>query len=180
MDIDELASRVEELTGLNARASRNVAITLGEGDHTSKAIVEHAAELGYEVKPGAAVPDATPAPTHDAEVTMDPAKVLDEVYMVMPRVLCANMPKIGKAPEAAHEHGFSDLIAELPDDVQALLVKLDVYEGQATFWLRDEANEIDRPIGPIDLKRFDTGEALNAAFQTLMRRLEKVITADFN
>lgn len=179
MDLDDLIARIVELTGLNEKAARVIASTLGEGEHTSASIVAQAGELGYEL-PEDKQP-AVPAgqQTHDAHVTMDPAVVLDEVYMVMPRVLCANMPRIGKAPNEAYEH-FADVIAELPEEVKALLVKLDLYEGKATFWLRDEANDVDRPIGPIDLRGLESVEAIEDAFLTLMKRLPKVISADFN
>jgi hypothetical protein len=57
-------------------------------------------------------------------------------------------------------------------------VKIDVFEGAATFWLRDEANDVDRPIGPIDLNRWisedDTPEQamerIEEAFRTLLTR----------
>lgn len=181
MDLDDLIVRITELTGLNEKAARVIASALGtEQEHTSKAIVEMASELGYEL-----ADDKQPAipagqQTHAAHVSMDPAVVLDEVYQVMPRVLCANMPTIGKAPNEAYEHGFAELIEQLPEDVRAMLVKLDLYEGKATFWLRDEANDVDRPIGPIDLHGLESAEAIEDAFRTLIGRLHKVITADFN
>jgi hypothetical protein len=178
-DLDALIARIVELTGLNDRAAQVIASALGDGEHTSGAIVAKATEMGYEL-PDEKKPKVAPGQqTHDAHVTMDPARVLDEVYMVMPRVLCANMPTIGKAPNEAYEH-FSELIEQLPDEVRALLVKLDLYEGKATFWLRDEANDVDRPIGPIDLRGLESAEAIEDAFLTLMGRLNKVISADFN
>lgn len=180
MDLDDLIVRITELTGLNARAAQMIASALGEGDHTSKAIVDMAAEMGYELPDDKRATVPAGQQTHAAHVTMDPAVVLDEVYAVMPRVLCANMPTIGRAPNEAYEHGFGELIEQLPEEVRALLVKLDLYEGKATFWLRDEANDVDRPIGPIDLHGLESAEAIEDAFRTLMGRLDKVIAADFN
>lgn len=186
---DELRARIEALTGLNSRAAGAVAASLLAGMHESDDsvlsagdIVREAEQLGYEIKrPEGADPAPEPAePKPAAEVSMNPAEVLSEVYMVMPRVLCTHMPKLGKAPNEAHELGFSELIEQLPEDVQAMLVKIDLYEGQATFWLRDEANEIDRPIGPIDITRYEDGTALQDAFDVLMRRLPLVLAADFN
>jgi len=113
------------------------------------------------------------------EMTMNPAEVLTEVYMVMPRVLCSKMPKMGRAPAEAQEH-FADVLAELPDDIKALLVKIDMLEGQATFWIRDEANDVDRPIGPIDITRYGSERALEEAFNVLLQRMNKILAADFN
>lgn len=180
MDLDDLIARIVELTGLNEKAARVIASTLGEGEHTSRAIVDTASELGYELAEDKQPTVPAGQQTHAAHVTMDAAKVLDEVYMVMPRVLCEHMPRIGKAPDAAYEHGFGELIEQLPEHIRAALVKLDLYEGKATFWLRDEANNVDRPIGPIDLHGLESAEAIADAFNTLIGRLDKVIAADFN
>lgn len=179
----ELIERVMALTKLSVRDAMTVAGALeaeNEDVETIRpaAIVAKSRELGFEVEiegEQAAQGEASAGP----EISMNPAEVLTEVYMVMPRVLCPNMPKIGKAPEEAREH-FSELIDSLPEEVQALLVKIDLLEGKATFWLRDEANDVDRPIGPIDLTRYEDEDALNEAFTVLLKRLPRVLAADFN
>ena len=101
------------------------------------------------------------------------------VYEVSPRAFCTELPRLGQAPDELRELA-PELVEQLPDEVKAMLVKLDVFEGKATFWVYDEANEIDRAIGPIDLSRFTSAEALAEAFYTLARRLGRVLAADFN
>lgn len=66
---------------------------------------------------------------------------------------------------------FQELVEQLPDEVLVMLEDVDFDEGKATFWLRDEANDVDRPIGPIDLNRYESGQELAEAFGTLMRQL---------
>jgi hypothetical protein len=174
--------------GLTGRDAAKVAFEFEDPTAVSpQEIVDKAIELGFDVerKHGKAnVVAATPLP----EMTMNPAEVLSEVYMVMPRVLSQDYPRIGRAP-AELQQLDPDFIEGLPEDVKALLVKIDLFEGAATFWLRDEANDVDRPIGPIDLNRWidaetDTPEQamekLTEAFLTLLRRVNKVITADWN
>jgi hypothetical protein len=173
----ELVERVEALTGLNHRAAQVIALELGPGEHGPGDIVRVAEKLGYEFEPPADV-KATPEP-FAAEVTMDPATVLSEVYENSPRVLCEHMPKLGRAPEELQQLA-PELVEQLPEDVLAMLVKVDLHEGKATFWLRDEANDVDRPIGPIDIRRFTDGQQLHEAFVTLMKRLDRVLAADFN
>jgi hypothetical protein len=186
-DFEVLLERVKSLTGLAGRDAAKVAFEFEDPTAVSpQEIVEKAIALGFDVerKHGQrAVAAATPI----AEMTMNPAEVLSEVYMVMPRVLCQSYPKIGRAPTELQELD-PEFLDGLPEDVKALLVKIDMFEGAATFWLRDEANDVDRPIGPIDLNRWiaddDTPEQamekLNEAFLTLLKRVNKVITADWN
>jgi hypothetical protein len=187
-DFEMLLDRVRSLTGLTGRDAAKVAFEFEDPTAVSpQEIVDKAIELGFDVerKHGKAnVVAATPLP----EMTMNPAEVLSEVYMVMPRVLSQDYPRIGRAP-AELQQLDPDFIEGLPEDVKALLVKIDLFEGAATFWLRDEANDVDRPIGPIDLNRWidadhDTPEQamekLTEAFLTLLQRINRVITADFN
>lgn len=181
----KLARRVRALTGLNDRAAAMVAVSLlSEEDlpeeFTASAIVREAESMGYEFERPEGVevrPDGPPA--FAGEVSMDPAVVLAEVYENSPRVLSQNMPAIGKAPDELRELA-PELVEQLPEDVLALLVKVDQFEGKATFWLRDEANDVDRPIGPIDLTRYTDGNELREAFETLMKRLPRVLAADMN
>lgn len=180
---DELRDRVASLTGLNKRAAASVATSLlatgSQTEFSAGAIVGEAESLGYEFeRPEGVKVEREPAP-FAAEVTMDAGTVLSEVYEAMPRVLCAQPPRVGKAPEELRRLD-PELVDQLPEEVRALLVKIDVLEGKATFWLYDEANQIDRPIGPIDLTRYDSAEALHEAFGALLRRLPKVLAADHN
>lgn len=178
-DFDELLERVKSLTGLEGRDAAKVAFEL-EGEPRPQEIIDKAIELGFDVerKHGEkAVAAATPI----EECTFDPVKVLSEVYMTTPRVMCREMPKMGRAPEELNRYEqFAGIMEELPDEVKAMLVKIDLLEGAATFWIRDEANDIDRPIGPIDLTGYDSEHALEQAFQTLLTRMNKVLAADFN
>lgn len=176
-DFDDLLARVKALTGLEGRDAAKVAFDLAD-DPRPQDIIDKAIELGYDVdkkhgQSGTTTREIAP------ELTMNPAEVLSEVYMTMPRVLCTEMPKMGRAPEEAQAE-FSEILEQLPEDVRAMLVKIDMIEGAATFWIRDEANEIDRPIGPIDITRYDSEHALEQAFNTLMQRMNKILAADFN
>ena len=51
---------------------------------------------------------------------------------------------------------------------------------EATVWIYDEANGIDRPIGPIDLTRYSGPQAFERGLQALMARARFVLTADWN
>lgn len=182
-----MLDRIQALTGLSGRDAAKVAVEFEEdSEPLPQEIVDKARELGFDVeaKHGASV--RTEQEPIGPEITMDPAVVLTEVYENCPRVLCAELPVLGKAPDEARAN-FGELIDEMPDEMRAMLVKIDQFEGKATFWLRDEANDIDRPIGPIDLTRYDSERALIAAFEALMTRLSdprpghaQILTADFN
>lgn len=177
---DELVGRVKALTGLNGRAASAVAAEFDERATPSAAqIVDKAEELGFEVTDK---PSKDPNPPSIApEVSMDPATVLAEVYENCPRVLMSEFPAIGRAP--AELQANPELMAEidqLPEEIKALLVKIDLADERMTVWLRDEANDVDRPIGPIDLRPYKTGEQLHEALTTLLRRLPLVLRADSN
>lgn len=195
-EFEVLLERVKRLTGLGAREAAQVAFDLADSTPTAREIVAKAKELGYDVEdPGE---DARQADRKQSAmgvgITMSPTEVLTEVYMMCPRVLSQKVPRLGKAPEQ-----FSALIeealGELPDDVRAMVAKIDIFDGGATFWLRDEANEVDRPIGPISLKPYVEGDvdendpfevahahvnALYRAFEALIPRLGRVLAADSN
>lgn len=176
-DFDDLLERVKSLTGLEGRDAAKVAFEL-EDNPRPQDIIDKAIELGFDVerKHGPVAAPATPI----EEMTMDPVKVLSEVYMVCPRVMCQHIPKMGRAPDEVNRHEqLAGILAELPEDIQAMLVKIDLLEGQATFWIRDEANDIDRPLGPIDITRFDSEHALEHAFNVLLKRMHKILAADF-
>jgi hypothetical protein len=185
---DELLDRVKTLTGLNDRAAQAVTLSMladaPNDTFSAGQIVKAAERLGYDFERPEGIADE-PEPWA-AEITMDPAIVLSEVYENSPRVLCSQMPRIGKAPDELQQLD-PDLIEQLPDEVRALLLKIDVFEGKATFWMRDEANELDRPIGPIDLRRYSSGRELIEGVMALLQRdakgvlrLDRVISADFN
>lgn len=197
-EFDVLLERVKRLTGLGAREAAAVAFDLADSTPTAKDIIAKAKELGFDVEdPGE---DARKADRSEMSmgvgITMFAPEVLSEVYMMCPRVLSEKVPKLGKAPEQ-----FSELIeaalGELPDDVRAMVAKIDIFDGAATFWLRDEANAVDRPIGPISLAPYvrfaddaDQSDpftiaeanvnALYRAFEALIPRLGRVLAADSN
>jgi hypothetical protein len=178
----ELVDRVIALTELDPADATEVAKELwSHGDEfTSAEIVDCARALGYDVERKHAVKTDADAPL-GPDISFDPAIVLSEVYENSPRVLCSEMPKLGRAPAELLNHAelASDL-EDLPEDIRAMLVTIDLFEGRATYWLRDEANNIDRPIGPIDLRRYDDASALVDALMDLFKRLPLVLTADFN
>lgn len=174
----EFANRVQALTDLEMPLAIEVAAELwkdGE-DHTAAEIVDRAIAMGYDVERKHVKTANAPL---GPDISFDPATVLTEVYEACPRVMCSEMPKLGRAPAEAMEH-FAEELAELPEDIRAMLVKIDLFEGNATYWLRDEANAIDRPIGPIDLARYDSPDALSRALMDLFKRLPLVLASDFN
>lgn len=178
---DELVERVKALTGLNLRASCAIAQDFAEEYVPSAAeIIERARDLGYDFTARTEKPRPLDQ-SIGAEISMDPATVLAEVYEVCPRVLMANFPCIGRAPTELEAH--PDLMAEieqLPDEIRVLLAKVNVADEQLTVWLRDEANDVDRPIGPISLRPYRTGQQLHDAIMTLLGRLPRVLRADSN
>lgn len=178
---DQLVARVKNLTGLGSRAASMIAASFNEDDEypTAAQIVARAKEQGYDVPDKPLAGDEGPeiAP----EVSMDAAVVLAEVYENCPRVLMANFPSIGRAPsEIEANEEIMDQLNQLPDEIRALLVKVNLADEQLTVWLRDEANDVDRPIGPIDLRRYKSGEQLHQAINVLLRRLPLVLRADSN
>lgn len=203
----DLLDRVQRLTGAETDDAFKVAKALwdenGDAVPTPAQIAAKARELGVDVK----APDAGDRPTGMNEpsvadamkdmtdeeklhvqvvrnlekinCSMDPAEVLTEVYMVEPRVLHVQTPKLGRAPDEAYKY-FAKELEDLPEEMIAALVKIDLVDGKATFWLRDEANNVDRPIGPIDLTRYEDDHALSQAFNEAFRRLPLVFAADMN
>lgn len=201
----ELLDRVQRLTGLELDDAIKVAKAVwGDGRDdtpTPAEIVSHAETLGFDIAPDDSPPAGANEPSVEdamADMTdeekmhlrmrtaleplglsLDPAEVLSEVYMTMPRVLHRETPKLGRAPDEAYKY-FSEELNELPEEVIAALVKIDLYEGKATFWLRDEANDVDRPVGPIDVTRYEGMQGLSAALNELFKRLPHVFAADMN
>lgn len=203
----DLLDRVTRLTRLDPTDAFPIAQALwGDGHQpvpTSAQIVAQASELGIDIEaqpkmdgwrdPNTpSVEDAMKDMTDDERlhqrmiaalgsihISMDPAEVLSEVYMVEPRVLQSKVPVLGRAPDEAYQH-FAAELAELPENIVAALVKIDLHEGKATYWLRDEANNVDRPIGPIDLARYPSQSALSDALMEAFKRMPRVLASDFN
>jgi hypothetical protein len=176
----ELVERVQALTNLDAKDATEIAASLWkDGENfTAAEIVDRAIELGYDVERKHVKTASAPL---GPDITFDPATVLSEVYENSPRVLCTAMPKLGHAPaELMQYEEFAEDLAQLPEEIRAVLVKIDLFDAKATYWLRDEANAVDRPIGPIDLRRYDSPDALVQALMDLFKRLPLVLAADFN
>ena len=182
---DEMMERIEALTGLTGRDAAKVAFEFEENAHPRPdEIVDKAIELGFDVERKHDVPEDEPAAPFGVGICMDPTQVLTEVFMTTPRcvpVRTSAIPKIGRVPDEAQGHeSLHELIDELPDDISLILAKIDVFEGSCTFWVRDGANEIDRPIGPVDLTQYTSERQIHAAFMDLLKRLPKVLAADSN
>jgi hypothetical protein len=140
----ELVERVQALTHLDAKDATEVAASLWKdgNEFTAAEIVDRAIALGYDVERKHVKTANEPL---GSDITFDPALVLTEVYENQPRVMCSEMPKLGRAPaEMLQYEEFAEELADLPEDIRAMLVKIDVVEAKATYWLRDEANAIDR------------------------------------
>lgn len=191
-DFDEILERVKALTGLGGRDAAKVAFEFDPDDEPRpQDIIDKAIELGFDVERKHGDEPETPAP-FGVGITMDPGEVLTEVFMVMPRcvpvrededgnVLPVEIPRIGRAPaEIQNFEGHEQFMEELPEDVRLILAKIDVFEGKVTFWVRDGANEIDRPIGPVDLTVYTSERQMHEAFMDLLRRLPRVLAADLN
>jgi hypothetical protein len=181
---DELAQRVTALTGLNERAAAIIAASLLEDDParvcSAAEIVDAAEDLGYEFeKPGAAS-DKPNAPA--AEVTMDPVEVLAQVYRTCPRVLTQEIPRVGRAPKESvfYDEELQAMIDALPEEIRVLLAGVDLINGEVNVTLYDEANDVDRTIGPLSLDRYDSRHALEEALRVLIGRLPRVLSSDFN
>jgi hypothetical protein len=192
-NFDDLMERVKSLTGLEGRDAAHVAFAFDPDEEPRpQDIIEKAIELGFDVeRKHDEQPADEPAP-FGVGITMDPAQVLTEVFMVMPRCvpvreddqgnpLPVEIPHIGRAPEEIRNfEGHEQFMEELPEDARLILAKIDVFEGKVTFWVRDGANEIDRPIGPVDLTQYTSERQMNEAFMDLLKRLPRVLAADSN
>lgn len=188
MTLGELIDRVMEVTSLDAPGAMDVANMLwqGERDYTENEILYAAAGVQAQVKQDAGeTVEHTPLP----EMTLDPAEVLRQVYLACPRLVPADdegkvhVPRIGRAPKEQQDlpqEVIDEFLADLPDYVKLLLLRIDVIEGTMTPVFYDEANDVDRALGSIDLTRFDTPEQLNEALDVLLRRLPRVLASDWN
>jgi len=199
---NELVTRIESITGLGRRQASTVAIALTDEESdsipTAAQIVDTAVELGYDVdvkharKAARESGDTSFAP----DVEMDPNEVFAQVHLANPgRLIPATngevkMPRIGLAPQEAMrmmDDEAREKLDELRDEAEsegnsvfAALTALDLNAMQATVWIYDEANGIDRPIGPIDLTRYSGPQAFQEGLGALMARARFVLTADWN
>lgn len=199
---NELVTRIESITGLGRRQASTVAIALTDEESdsipTAAQIVDTAVELGYDVdvkharKAARESGDTSFAP----DVEMDPNEVFAQVHLANPgRLIPATdgevkMPRIGLAPQEAMrmmDDEAREKLEELRDEAEgegnsvfASLTALDLGAMQATVWIYDEANGIDRPIGPIDLTRYSGPQAFQEGLGALMARARFVLTADWN
>lgn len=190
---DELVERIKRLTELDARASFKVADALldqhDEGHvPTPVEIVDMATAMGFEVeRKHDGVKDQAPANAEPLpEVTTNPVEVLKEMYLMCPRTLTFEKPRIGRVPRESvfYDEEMQEMLAQLPEHLKVLIGNIDLMNGELTVTLYDEANDLDRKIGPISLERFvqsdNAGEKLNDAIETLIKRLPVVLAADFN
>lgn len=185
MTLGELLDRVTAVAGLDGADALRVAQELletGLDPIVDEDIVACAKDFGLEVK--APAPHEAPARAVAPELTMDPGEVLAEVFKTMPRVLTHSKPVIGKAPmesEFYRELARDELVSGLPDDTKLLIGSIDLVNRTITLTLYDEANDLDRTVGPIDLDRYATSEQLDRALRVLLSRLQaRVLLADFN
>lgn len=210
MDLfDEVVERVKRLTGLQGRAASAVAMAAtddaearaaevnshltGPDDPdvqaqpivTAADIVRAARELGIHVEApsrDASTTDALTLGLRELQLEPDATRVLAEVYKTMPRVLNPEMPRVGRAPKDSvfYNDELQAQIDALPEEVRVLIGGVDLVNGQLTLRLYDEANDLDREIGPIDLTRYESAEQLQRGVETLISRLPRVLASDFN
>lgn len=184
-ELDELATRVCELTGLNTRAASVVAASLMDRDPvgvwSAIEIVNEAENLGYEFEKPETLSNAKPGGP-GPEITMDAAEVLAQVYRVCPRVLTVEVPRVGRAPKDSvfYDAELQAQIDALPEEIRVLIAGIDLVNGQVNVTLYDEANDVDRTIGPLDLGRYEDVGALEKALRVLIGRLPRVLSSDFN
>lgn len=195
MTFDELLDRVIEVTGLGMRPAAKVANELYEDEaqaYTSEGIRYAAAKLGLadESAPPRTLEQRLAGALGRINCEADPAQVLKHVYRECPRMLPLQAghlgvypPRIGRAPKESvfYDDEIREWISELPENVRVLLGAIDLYQGTLTITLYDEANDVDRHVGPIDLTQFeDAHHAFTDAIMELLKRLPRVIASDWN
>jgi hypothetical protein len=180
--LGELIDKVQAVLDVGAADAFTVAQelwTTEDRDYTEAQIRYAGTKLGVVAEKASSGEQAVAQ--HHEEMLTDPAEILAEVARVMPRVMVEAMPRIGRRPK---DHELSaqleDLLADAPDHVRALICDVDLFNGAATFTLYDEANDVDRSVGPIDLRRYESGREMWHAFEVLLGRLPKVLAADHN
>lgn len=196
MTFGDLIDRVMAVAGVPPDAAYTVANDLwtaaGSPDDMDEPptvgnIVDAARKLGVDVDVQASersqAAEGEPAERVPLpELTMDPAEVLAEVYKKCPRVMAFETPRLGQVPDEAREKFPQEIeeLLDLDDEVKAMIGKFDLFENTLTFTVRDEANDIDREIGPIDLGRFRNTKALERGLNVFVDRLGKNLAADMN
>lgn len=187
MSLGELVDRVIELLGCDAAEAFKVAQELhapDREDYSDDVIRYAAAKLGVEAGGGDEPVQAPPTPM--PEMTMDPAEVMRQVYLMCPRLVPADehdnvhIPKIGRAPVEEQNAIPQEILDEIPEEWRVLLLQLDVFNAQANVVFYDEANGVDRRMPPIDLERFESGEQVREALDVLLKRLPRILAADWN
>lgn len=186
MTLGELIDRVQLLVGCSPQDAFRVASELhvdGRTDYSDDVIKYAAVKLSV----GAAEQDEdAPAPTPLPEISMNPAEVLREVYLACPRCVPADddgkvhLPKIGRAPVEEQHEIDPEFLEGIPEHVRVLLLDLNVFNAEANVVFYDEANGVDRRMPPIDLTRFESMDELGDALDVLLKRLPRVIAADWN
>lgn len=188
MSLGELLDLVERTLGCDAADAFRVAKEIhvdGREEYSEDVIRYAAVKLGVEAHVAGDEPVQAP-PSPMPEVTMDPAEVLREVYLACPRCVPADadgkvhMPEIGRAPQEEQHAIPAEILDGLPEHVRLLLMEIDVFNGEVTAVFYDKANGVDRKMPPIDLTRFNSAEQLNEALDVLLRRLPRIIAADWN
>lgn len=186
MSLGELVDKVMALLGCDAADAFKVAQTLyspEREDYSDDVIAYAGANLGVKAEAGE---EPAPPDAPLAEITMDPAEVLRQVYLMCPRLVPADedgkvhMPVIGRAPQEEAHAIDPAFLEQLPEEIRVLLMELDVMNGTANVVLYDEANGVDRRLPPIDLTRFTSSEALHEALGVMLKRLPKYLAADWN
>lgn len=188
MTLGELIDRVTTITGVEGKPAFDIAYELLDEDGNvpddvnADSIAAKARDHGHDVPE----PERAKREGPEPELTMDPGQVLVEVYENCPRVLTHKMPVIGRAPKDSifFDDELDDMwraqIDALPDDIKLLIGDVDLFKGELVLTLYDEANDIDRRIGPINIDRYHTGEQLEQAIRVLLGRLPRVLASDFN
>lgn len=190
MTLGELVDRIVQTIGCSAADAMSVAGELWteDRDYTNREIGYVASKLG--VGPEDASEPAPEKPELEPELEMDPATVLKLMYRSCPRALpvgedgLVHVPRIGRAPRESPFFTGEDadeLLAGLPDETKLLIGAVDIIGRKLTVTLYDEANDVDRDVGPLDLDRYANAGELDRAIRVLLSRLQsRVLPADFN
>lgn len=197
MTLGELVDKVAQTIGCSAADAMKVAAELftEDRDYTNREIAYVASKL--DVGPEDVAEPVPDKPELEPELEMDPAKVMKLMYRACPRAIAVNrdgvpddvdvpvhMPRIGRAPKESpffNEDDVDELLAGLPDETKLMIGAVDLVGRKLTVTLYDEANDVDRDVGPIDLDRYENAAQLNRAINVLMSRLQsRVLPADFN
>jgi hypothetical protein len=196
MTFDDLLDMVMEVTNLPVRVAASLANEIHEDDkeYTAEGIMYAATKLGLLAEPVLAPPKTFEQAFAEVLTRMylepDPAQVIAHVYRECPRMLPKQEghlgvypPRIGRAPKESvfYNDEIRAMIEALPEEIRLLIGAVDVYNGTITITLYDEANDVDRHVGPIDLGAFgDDAESFHDAVMELLKRLSRVIAADWN